>query len=242
MLAAHEGAILGLAQELLGSTYPQGFAVPPLKLSELGRTRTYGKYPLNMVLREERLADDNDPAAQARLQMMRANIKVTVPVKGSFSPDEGITLYLCNICAYCQQHGLNVEDYCVSVLAHELFHALHHAACAAAQGLEPGSAKLRAYWRGEGYIQQQVAAVREGLAEYFRCQWSKRQGYEAVLARLHCELAEPYAVVPGYPYAAVKALLTADGDAKFRAVWERSLVDWGEGVTQLSLAICKKFD
>ena len=156
---------------------------------------------------------------------MKANIKVEQPVKGSFFADGGIVIYYCNVCQLCEKHGLNFEDYIVSVLAHEIFHALHFACCDKTQEWQQMK-----YWNGTGYEYAKVSAVRESLAEYFRYLWLMKQRQEALLAIMHKELAKPYATVPNYPYSGVKLLFSEETleNARFHSVLESSLVNWQE--------------
>ncbi len=233
VLANNMEEVLACARDLLQDNFPQNFIMPKLKFLDERKTNTFGKYALNMLLlEEERLANIQDEAKQAKLAEMRANVKVVMPVKGSFNPDRGITLYLCNICEYCGLHKLDIEAYLISVFAHEVFHAIHYVMCAEVNKWEVGSAAHRSFWRGEGYVLQEAATVRESFAEYFRYTWITRQQDEQLLALFHAELQAPHAVAPSFPYAGVKGLLGKESD-EVRRKFAVTVCSWRDGYLNL---------
>ena len=220
--------IIAFAKELFKDNYPAHFEMPKLLLLPVHKTQTFGKYAYNMVLQEEeKLAKASEvevPAILAKLSQMQANIKIERLVRGSFFADGGIVVYYCNVCQLCEKEKLAFTSYITSVLAHEFFHALHFAACDATKGWQQMS-----YWNGNGFEANKMSAVRESLAEYFRYLWLVKQQEETLLAKMDEELAEPFAVVPNYPYAGVKLLLNeAKGLEKFACVFASSLENWHE--------------
>lgn len=228
-LQAKADEVLTFAKEVLGENYPAYFEMPKLLILPVKKKQSFGKYAYNMVLQEEaKLAQSCDAerkALQEKLAVMKANIKIEQPVKGSFFADGGIVIYYCNICELCAKDNLDFKEYLSSVLAHEIFHALHFACCDKTQEW-----KQMDYWNGVGYEYAKVSAVRESLAEYFRYLWLMKQRQEALLVIMHKELAKTYATVPNYPYAGVKHLLSEEAleSAKFHSVLESSLVNWQE--------------
>ena len=228
-LQAKADEVLAFAKEVLGESYPAHFEMPKLLILPVKKKQSFGKYAYNMVLQEEvKLAQSCDAekkVLQEKLAVMKANIKIEQPVKGSFFADGGIVIYYCNICELCAKDNLELKDYLASVLAHEIFHALHFACCDATQEW-----KQMDYWNGVGYEYAKVSAVRESLAEYFRYLWLIKNQQELLLAKMKLDLAEHYATVPNYPYAGVKHLLSEETleNAKFYSVLESSLVNWQE--------------
>ena len=227
--------IIAFAKELLKDNYPTHFEMPKLLLLPVAKTQTFGNYAYNMVLQEEeKLAnacEEDKPAILAKLAQMQANVKVERLVRGSFFADGGIVIYYCNVCQLCEKEQLDFTSYITSVLAHEIFHALHFASCDATKGWQQMS-----YWNGNGFEAGKMSTVRESLAEYFRYLWLAKQQNEELLAIMFKELLEPFATVPNYPYAGVKYLLPAEGLAneKFLAVFESSLQDWHEAYDLLT--------
>ena len=221
--------IIAFAKELFKDNYPAHFEMPKLLLLPVHKTQTFGKYAYNMVLQEEvKLAKANEvdkPAILAKLSQMQANVKIERLVRGSFFADGGIVVYYCNVCQLCEKEQLDFTRYITSVLAHEIFHALHFAACDATKGWQQMS-----YWNGNGFEAGKMSAVRESLAEYFRYLWLAKQQNKELLAIMFKELLEPFATVPNYPYAGVRYLLPTEGlvNEKFLAVFESSLQDWHE--------------
>ena len=227
--------IIAFAKELLKDNYPVHFEMPKLLLLPVAKTQTFGKYAYNMVLQEEeKLAnacEEDKPAILAKLAQMRANVKIERLVRGSFFADGGIVIYYCNVCQLCEKEQLDFTSYITSVLAHEIFHALHFASCDATKGWQQMS-----YWNGNGFEAGKMSTVRESLAEYFRYLWLAKQQNKELLAIMFKELLEPFATVPNYPYAGVRYLLPAEGLAneKFLAVFESSLRDWHEAYELLT--------
>ena len=229
------GEIIAFAKELLKDDYPAHFEMPKLLLLPVHKTQTFGKYAYNMVLQKEvKLAKANEadkPAILAKLSQMQANIKIERLVRGSFFADGGIVIYYCNVCQLCEKEQLDFTSYITSVLAHEIFHALHFAACDSSKGWQQMS-----YWNGNGFEAGKMSTVRESLAEYFRYLWLAKQQNKELMAIMFKELQEPFANVPNYPYAGVKYLLQTEEVAKekFHAVFERSLQDWHEAYDLLT--------
>mgnify|MGYP003292799580 CR=1 FL=1 len=228
-LQAKAEEVLAFAKEVLGESYPAHFVMPKILLLPVHKKQSFGKYAYNMVLQEEeKLAQAcgaEKKALQEKLAVMKGNIKIEQPVKGSFFADGGIVIYYCNVCQLCEKHGLNFEDYITSVLVHEIFHTLHFACCDKTQEWQQMK-----YWNGTGYEYAKVSAVRESLAEYFRYLWLVKNQQELLLAKMKQDLTEPHATVPNYPYAGVKYLLSEEvlKNAKFHSVLESSLVNWQE--------------
>lgn len=221
--------VVAFAKDVLGEKYPAHFEVPKILLLPVAKTQTFGKYAYNMVLQEEaKLAKANKadkPAILAKLANMKANVKIERPVRGSFFADGGIVIYYCNVCQLCEKEQLDFTSYITSVLAHEIFHALHFAACDTTKGWQQMS-----YWNGAGFEANKMNTVRESLAEYFRYLWLAKQQSKDLLAIMFKELLEPFANVPNYPYAGVRYLLPTEGLAKekFITVFESSLQNWQE--------------
>ena len=226
--------VIAFAKELLGSSYPAHFEVPKVLLLPVHKTQSFGKYAYNMVLQEEeklaQVSSAEREALQAKLKVMQANVKVERLVRGSFFADGGIVIYYCNVCQLCEEDALDFTSYITSVLAHEIFHALHFACCDATQGW-----KQMNYWNGLGFEYAKVSTVREALAEYFRYLWLGKHQEQALIDIMFKELAEPYAVAPSYPYAGVKPLLTSEALAqeKFSSVLQASLINWNEAYEML---------
>lgn len=220
--------VLALARSLLADYLPQDFELPKILLLPVRKTQSFGKYAPNMICREqEKLAQLSGAARLAleeKLTLMQANIKIERPVRGSFFAEGGIVIYYCTICELCAEEQFGFEEYVEAVLAHEIFHALHFACCESTQNW-----KQHNYWNGVGYELSKVSVVRESLAEYFRHLWLQGKKQEALLADMAKELAEPYAVVPNYPYAGVKCLLdkqAALATESFVKIFKLSLEDW----------------
>ncbi len=228
-LLAKTEEVVAFAKEVLGEIYPTHFEVPKILLLPVHKKQSFGKYAYNMVLQEEeklaQVLGTEKKALQEKLAVMKANIKIEQPVKGSFFADGGIVIYFCNVCQLCEKHGLNFENYITSVLAHEIFHALHFACCDKTQEWQQMK-----YWNGTGYEYAKVSVVRESLAEYFRYLWLKKQQQEPLVAIMFEDLAEPFATVPNYPYAGVKHLLSEEAleNERFRSVLESSILNWQE--------------
>ncbi len=233
-LQAKAEEVVAFVKELLQDKFPAHFQVPKIMLLPVRKKQSFGTYAYNMILQEEAKLAQADEAEkillQEKLALMKANVKIEQPVRGSFFADGGIVIYLCNICELCDRDGLNFEAYTVSVLVHEIFHALHFACCDFTQGW-----KQMDYWNGTGYEYAKVSAVRESLAEYFRYLWLVKQQQKSLLAIMDEELAAPYAVAPNYPYAGVKYLLAEEdlGNDKWLSVLESSLVNWHEAYKKL---------
>ena len=221
--------IIAFAKDVLGENYPAHFEVPKISLLPVNKTQTFGKYAYNMVLQEEAKLQDvseNDKSALLeKLAQMRANVKIERPLRGSFFADGGIVIYYCNICELCEKEKLDFEGYITSVLAHEIFHALHFAACDSSKGWQQVN-----YWNGAGFEAGKMNTVRESLAEYFRYLWLAEQQSKDLLVIMLKELLEPFANIPNYPYAGVRYLLPTEGLAKekFTAVFKSSLQNWHE--------------
>ena len=226
--------IVAFAKELLGSSYPAHFEMPKLLLLPVHKTQSFGQYAYNMVLQEEeklaQVSGAEQKALQAKLKLMQANVKVERLVRGSFFADGGIVIYYCNVCQLCEEDALDFTSYIISVLAHEIFHALHFACCDATQGW-----KQMNYWNGLGFEYAKLSTVREALAEYFRYLWLEKHQEQALVDIMFKELVEPYAVAPSYPYAGVKCLLTreAPDQEKFSSVLQASLVNWHKAYEML---------
>ena len=226
--------VVAFAKEFLGSSYPARFEMPKLLLLPVHKTQSFGQYAYNMVLQEEeklaQVSGAEQKALQAKLKLMQANVKVERLVRGSFFADGGIVIYYCNVCQLCEEDALDFTSYIFSVLAHEIFHALHFACCDASQGW-----KQMNYWNGLGFEYAKLSTVREALAEYFRYLWLGKQQEQAIVDIMFKELAEPYAVAPSYPYAGVKCLLIreAPDQEKFSSVLQASLVNWHEAYEML---------
>lgn len=233
-LQAKAEEVVAFAKEVLGENYPAHFEVPKILLLPVQKKQSFGKYAYNMILQEEaKLAQASaaeKKVLQDKLALMKDNVKFERSVRGSFFADGGIVIYYCNVCELCAKDGLNFEDYIASVLAHEVFHALHFACCDGTQKW-----KQMDYWNGVGYGYAKVSTVRESLAEYFRYLWLVQNRQDALLAIMFEELVEPYAVVPSFPYAGVKHLLTeaALENEKWRSVLASSLVNWQEAYEKL---------
>ena len=221
--------IIAFAKDLFKDNYPAHFEMPKLLLLPVHKTQTFGKYAYNMVLQEEeklaKVSEAEVPTILAKLSLMQANVKIERLVRGSFFADGGIVIYYCNVCQLCEKEQLDFTGYITSVLAHEIFHALHFAACDATKGWQQMS-----YWNGSGFEANKMSAVRESLAEYFRYLWLGKHQEQALVDIMIKELAEPHAVVPCYPYAGVKPLLTSEALAqeKFSSVLQASLINWNE--------------
>lgn len=233
-LQAKSKEVIEFAKEVLGESFPAHFEMPKLLLLPVNKKQSFGKYAYNMILQEEeKLQQASEKEAvliQEKLAVMKANVKIERPVRGSFFADGGIVIYYCNICQLCAKDKLDFEAYISSVLAHEIFHAIHFASCDKTQEWQQMK-----YWNGTGYEYNKVSTVRESLAEYFRFLWLKKQQQDSLVAIMFKELAEPYAVVPNYPYAGVKFLLAEESVAqeKFSAVFEESLLNWQEAYKKL---------
>ena len=132
-LQAKAEEVLAFAKEVLGESYPAHFVMPKLLILPVKKKQSFGKYAYNMVLQEEeklaKTCGAEKKALQEKLVVMKANIKIEQPVKGSFFADGGIVIYYCNICELCAKDNLELKDYLASVLVHEIFHALHFACC-----------------------------------------------------------------------------------------------------------------
>ncbi len=221
--------IIAFAKDLLKDNYPAHFEMPKLLLLPVHKTQSFGKYAYNMVLAEEeklaQASEEEKPVILAKLAQMQANIKVERLVRGSFFADGGIVIYYCNVCQLSEEDALDFTSYINSVLAHEIFHAMHFACCDATQGW-----KQMNYWNGLGFEYAKVSTVREALAEYFRYLWLVKNQEQALVDIMFKELAEPYAIAPSYPYAGVKLLLADEAQAKekFSSVLQASLINWYE--------------
>ena len=228
LLQERAEGIIAFAKELLKDNYPAHFEMTKLLLLPACKTQTFGKYAYNMVLQEEekleKASEADKPAVLAKLSHMKDNVKIERLVRGSFFADGGIVIYYCNVCQLCEKEQLDFTSYITSVLAHEIFHALHFACCDATKGWQQMS-----YWNGNGFESNKMSTVRESLAEYFRYLWLVKQQQETLLAKMDEELAKPYAVIPSFPYAGVKFFLKgAEAKEKFASVFASSLVNWTE--------------
>ena len=91
--------VIAFAKEVLGESYPAHFVMPKLLILPVKKKQSFGKYAYNMVLQEEaKLAKScgaEKKALQEKLAVMKANIKIEQPVKGSFFADGGIVIYYC---------------------------------------------------------------------------------------------------------------------------------------------------
>jgi len=226
--------VVAFVKAVLGASFPAHFEVPKILLLPVNKKQSFGKYAYNMVLQEEeklqQASEKEKTVLEEKLAVLKANVKIERPVRGSFFADGGIVIYYCNICQLCAKDKLNFEDYLASVLVHEIFHAIHFASCDATQEWQQMK-----YWNGTGYEYNIVSTVRESLAEYFRFLWLKKQQQDSLVAIMFKELAEPYAVVPNYPYAGVKHLLSEEAVAqkKFSEVFEASCENWHEAYKML---------
>ena len=227
--------IIAFAKELLKDSYPAHFEMPKFLLLPVHKTQTFGKYAYNMVLQEEvklaKASEADKPAILAKLSQMQANVKIERLLRGSFFADGGIVIYYCNVCQLCEKEQLDFTSYITSVLAHEIFHAMHFASCDSTKGWQQMS-----YWNGNGFEVGKMSTVRESLAEYFRYLWLAKQQNKELMAIMFKELQEPFAKVPNYPYAGVRYLLSTEGLAKekFFVIFERSLQDWHEAYELLT--------
>ena len=95
-LQAKAEEVLAFAKEVLGESYPAHFEMPKILLLPVHKKQSFGKYAYNMVLQEEeklaKACGAEKKALQEKLAVMKANIKVEQPVKGSFFADGGIAL------------------------------------------------------------------------------------------------------------------------------------------------------
>lgn len=218
---------LALAEALLGEGFPKYFTLPKILLLPVRKQQSFGKYALNAILAEEeklqRAPAEKREELLAKLAKMKANVKIERAVRGSFFTEGPLVLYYCNICELCAGQGLDLKEYAASVLAHELFHALHFASCETTKNW-----KQLSYWNGVGYEYAKVSVVRESLAECFRYLWLRQCGQDALLASMLAELADTYATVPNFPYAGVKLLLKDEAVAaeNFKEIYRLSLEDW----------------
>lgn len=168
------------------------------------------------------------------LYNMYTNIHYVSTLFGTYSATENaITLYICTICNHCAEENIDFADKVVSVLAHEMYHAIHFHALLA---ISDTSKLAMQHWKGKNADDQERKGVIESLARYFEYCWCMESGSETDQETAQEIRKEGYRTVfPAWPYAGAKYLIwrNAYESREFNRIMETSLHDWSDAFKEL---------
>lgn len=188
---------------------------------------------LERELRERLRSLDNSPKAQQLKDLFddAHYMAYSSIMLGAYdSAGNTITIYY-NAILRCSRSLDYFKDYCVAVLAHEFFHAMHYHNVFHSVG-------RAAYWAGHmpfssKYEEEMVSPVKESLAEYFEYCWcdcnSSNMNYNDIKNRTRRGLSKQ--LFPGWPYSGALALIkhAAQGcyaSYEFGTIYHNSLFVW----------------
>ena len=140
-----------------------------------------------------------------------------------YSDKNEIILYTCTICNCCTKNRIDFDEEIISVLAHELFHAIHYFAISDFQ-ISPSTK----FW---GSKNNNYKTVIESLARYFEYTWCIKNKYNDIKNGLIREANTTR--FPGWPYAGAKIFMHCDNYA-FEDIFHISVrFGWSDAYDEL---------